>query len=110
MVANEREDIHAELDQCIESHERANELLGRMVKDEEETNARLEAVLVGAKLLREEHEELKSIARDLGAWREAIFELEDFCSEPVRIKNMVAAADRIDHWKKWISSLLPLDS
>ena len=33
-----------------------------------------------------------------GAWREAIAELEDFCSEPVRLKNMVAALDALDEW------------
>lgn len=33
-----------------------------------------------------------------GAWREAIVELEDFCSEPVRLRNMIAAADALDDW------------
>jgi hypothetical protein len=33
-----------------------------------------------------------------GGWREAIVELEDFCSEPVRLKNMIAAADQLDEW------------
>jgi hypothetical protein len=33
-----------------------------------------------------------------GGWREAIVELEDFCSEPVRLKNMLAAADQLDRW------------
>ena len=33
-----------------------------------------------------------------GAWREAIVELEDHCSEPVRLKNMLAVADQLDEW------------
>jgi hypothetical protein len=33
-----------------------------------------------------------------GGWREAIVELEDFCSERVRLKNMLAAADQLDRW------------
>jgi hypothetical protein len=33
-----------------------------------------------------------------GGWREAIVELEDFCSEPVRLKNMIAAADQLDRF------------
>lgn len=33
-----------------------------------------------------------------GGWREAIVELEDWCSEPVRLKNMLAAADQLDRW------------
>lgn len=33
-----------------------------------------------------------------GGWREAIVELEDHCSEPVRLKNMLAAADQLDAW------------
>ena len=39
---------------------------------------------------------LKRIGHLLEGWREAVVELEDFCSEPVRLKNMVAAADQID--------------
>lgn len=35
-----------------------------------------------------------------GGWQEAITELEDWCSEPVRLKNMVAAADQLDNWVK----------
>lgn len=33
-----------------------------------------------------------------GGWREAIVELEDHCSEPVRLRNMIAAADQLDDW------------
>jgi hypothetical protein len=33
-----------------------------------------------------------------GGWREAIVELEDHCSERVRLRNMVAAADQLDRW------------
>lgn len=33
-----------------------------------------------------------------GGWREAIVELEDHCSDPVRLKNMLAAADQLDAW------------
>jgi hypothetical protein len=39
---------------------------------------------------------LEDIFHLMPAWREAIAELEDFCSEPVRLKNMVAALDQID--------------
>ena len=48
-------------------------------------------------------ETLKVIERALqlsGGWREAVVELEDFCSEPVRLKNMIAAANQIDDWRK----------
>jgi len=41
-----------------------------------------------------------------GGWREAIVELEDFCSEPVRLKNMLAAADQIDEWVKQARAVL----
>lgn len=33
---------------------------------------------------------------NLGGWREAIAETEDFCHDPVRLKNMQAALDQID--------------
>lgn len=33
-----------------------------------------------------------------GGWREAICELEDWCSEMVRLKNMLAARDGLDRW------------
>lgn len=33
-----------------------------------------------------------------GGWREAIIELQDFCPEPVRLKNMMAATDQLDEW------------
>jgi len=33
-----------------------------------------------------------------GGWREAIVELEDHCSERVRLRNMLAAADQLDEW------------
>lgn len=36
----------------------------------------------------------------IGGWREAIAELEDFCHESVRLKNMMAALDQIDAWKE----------
>lgn len=35
-----------------------------------------------------------------GGWREAIVELEDWCHERVRLKNMLAAADQLDRWAK----------
>lgn len=35
-----------------------------------------------------------------GGWREAIFELEDFCFEPVRLKNMIAAGGQLDEWAR----------
>lgn len=36
----------------------------------------------------------------IGGWREAIVELEDHCSDPVRLKNMIAAADQLDEFRK----------
>lgn len=41
---------------------------------------------------------LNEALRLKGGWREAIVELEDHCSEPVRLKNMIAAADQLDDW------------
>lgn len=41
-----------------------------------------------------------------GGWREAIVELEDFCSEPVRLKNMLAAADQLDRWSSAARAIL----
>lgn len=41
-----------------------------------------------------------------GGWREAIVELEDHCSEPVRLKNMRAAADQLDEWGTKVRALL----
>lgn len=45
-------------------------------------------------------EVIRSALELKGGWREAIVELEDFCSEPVRLKNMVKAADQLDGWEK----------
>lgn len=39
---------------------------------------------------------IKTHLANLGGWREAVAELEDHCSEPVRLKNMTAALDQID--------------
>lgn len=39
---------------------------------------------------------LKNIYFYLGGWREAIGLLEDHCSNPVKLKNMIAAIDQID--------------
>jgi hypothetical protein len=39
---------------------------------------------------------LTEVFRLLPGWREAIAELEDFCGESVRLKNMIAALDQID--------------
>lgn len=56
---------------------------------------------------------LKAVVRDglslAGGWREAIVELEDFCSEPVRLKNMLAAADQLDRWIKQARAALGQD-
>lgn len=41
-----------------------------------------------------------------GGWREAIVELEDHCSEPVRLKNMRAAADQLDEWGTKVRALI----
>lgn len=59
---------------------------------------------VTAKLreMRDAHSELLAAAKAglafAGGWREAITELGDWCSEPVRLKNMLAAADQLDEW------------
>ena len=45
-----------------------------------------------------------------GGWREAIVELEDHCSEPVRLKNMLAAADGLDAWRKEAYAAFPQPS
>ncbi len=42
---------------------------------------------------------LKEALAEAPGWREAVVELEDHCSEPVRLKNMLAAADQIDRFK-----------
>ena len=50
----------------------------------------------------EECKELRGLLGEVlqlkGGWREAIVELEDWCHEPVRLKNMTAAADQLDAW------------
>lgn len=43
---------------------------------------------------------LQDALPELDGWREAVVELEDHCDEPVRLKNMTAAADQIDRFKK----------
>ena len=43
--------------------------------------------------------QIKNALHYLPGWREAVTELEDFCSEPVRLQNMMAAADQMDDWK-----------
>jgi len=49
---------------------------------------------------KQERERMQGLLREVmqlsGGWREAVVELEDHCSNPVRLKNMVAAADQID--------------
>jgi hypothetical protein len=45
-------------------------------------------------------EKLEPHLKNLGGWREAIAELEDFCHEPVRLKNMTAALNQIDELSK----------
>ena len=44
-----------------------------------------------------------------GGWREAVVELEDFCSERVRLRNMMAAADQIDEWRVEARAVLAAD-
>lgn len=44
-----------------------------------------------------------------GGWREAITMLEDYCSDPVRLKNMMAAADQLDNWSKSVGQSLSAD-
>jgi len=51
---------------------------------------------------------LRRIGQLLGGWREAIVELEDFCSERVRLKNMLAAADQIDEIAPKIQAALTM--
>jgi hypothetical protein len=41
---------------------------------------------------------IEAAVRLSGGWREAIGELEDWCHEGVRLKNMVAAIDQLDAW------------
>ena len=48
---------------------------------------------------REMYDALKRCVQLIGGWREAIAELEDFCSEPVRLRNMIVAVDQIDELK-----------
>jgi hypothetical protein len=60
--------------------------------DEQEANARL---IAAAPDLLAAAEHGLSLA---GGWREAIGEIEDWCSEPVRLKNMLAAIHQIDGW------------
>jgi hypothetical protein len=42
------------------------------------------------------YEALEMALKLKGGWREAIVELEDHCSEPVRLRNMLAAVDQLD--------------
>lgn len=51
-------------------------------------------------------EALTKALRLKGGWREAIVELEDFCSEPVRLRNMIAAADQLDEWAESTRAVL----
>lgn len=43
-------------------------------------------------------EAVRSALRLIGSWREAVCLLEDFCSDPVRLKNMCVAVNSIDDW------------
>ncbi len=56
------------------------------------------------------HDELVAILEDArkfkGGWREAIVELEDHCSERVRLKNMLAATDSLDDWAKKVDAII----
>lgn len=71
---------------------------------------RLRSRMLGWEDCDHEINQLKALVIDVlelkGGWREAITELEDFCSEPVRLKNMMAAADQIDDWSKRAKKLL----
>jgi hypothetical protein len=67
-------------------------------------NERADAALARTAALEEALREALSLA---GGWREAITELEDFCSESVRLKNMTAAAEQLDNWVKRARALLP---
>ena len=58
----------------------------------------LTALSAVAETRREMEESIKTALRLKGGWREAIVELEDFCSEPVRLQNMLCAADQLDEW------------
>lgn len=49
---------------------------------------------------------IKSALALKGGWREAIVELEDHCADPVRLKNMLAAADQLDEWSKEAQKVL----
>lgn len=54
--------------------------------------------------------DLLALCRDalslVDGWREAIAELEDYCGEPTRLKNMIAALDQIDIWKHKARSMI----
>lgn len=41
-----------------------------------------------------------AVLLELGAWREAVALLEDYCSKPVCLKNMTAALDSMNEWEK----------
>jgi hypothetical protein len=53
---------------------------------------------------------LRRVVQLAPGWREAIVELEDFCSERVRLRNMMAAADQIDEWLPQAKAALALKS
>ena len=57
-------------------------------------------------LLREAEGLMHEALQRKGGWREAIVELEDHCSEPVRLKNMLAAADQLDDFASKARALL----
>ncbi len=42
----------------------------------------------------------------VGGWREMVAELENYCSEPVRLKAMTAVLDQMDEWKKTAQAAL----
>lgn len=55
--------------------------------------------------LTQEEEVLRTIGGYLGGWREAIGLLEDYCADPVKLKNMIAAIDQIDYAAQIINAL-----
>jgi hypothetical protein len=51
-------------------------------------------------------EALTEVESLIGGWREMVAELEDFCSEPVRLSAMIAALNQIDRCRPMIRAAL----
>ena len=71
---------------------------------------RIKELTAEASAIHDEREAFRDLINEAlrlkGGWREAIVELEDHCSEPVRLRNMLAAADQLDEWATKSSAAL----